>query len=167
MVRGPDGAAGRTRGRVGGGEAVRRSKRRQLRPQLIHGLLIRSKSDGVRRLSVHQRLGLRVPSNSRRRLSAPDAEGWQKVLAHEPPVGCTGPRIALTCLEQRWTPRRILEAPGRCPTTMALFRGRCFRCLARDHKVAYCRHPLRCFRCGCNGHMLKHCPARRSHDSRR
>lgn len=96
VVQGPDGAAARKLGQGGGGVKAARSKRCRPCPQLIHGLPIRSRSDGVRRLPVFQRLGPRVLSTSRRRLSAPDADGWQKVLVRELSEGCAGPRTAPT-----------------------------------------------------------------------
>ncbi|RLN19787.1 hypothetical protein C2845_PM02G43310 [Panicum miliaceum] len=45
--------------------------------------------------------------------------------------------------------------------------GRCFRCLARDHKVAVCRDPPKCFYCSRSGHLYKTCPARRKLQARR
>jgi hypothetical protein len=37
--------------------------------------------------------------------------------------------------------------------------GRCFRCLASDHKVAVCRDPPKCFYCSRSGHLLKDLPS--------
>lgn len=39
--------------------------------------------------------------------------------------------------------------------------GRCFRCLALDHRVAQCRDPIRCLSCRGVGHTSKYCPAHR------
>jgi hypothetical protein len=35
--------------------------------------------------------------------------------------------------------------------------GRCFRCLARDHRIADCRDPFKCLRCFGVGHRARHC----------
>jgi hypothetical protein len=35
--------------------------------------------------------------------------------------------------------------------------GRCFRCLASDHRVAHCRDRLRCILCFEVGHHARHC----------
>ncbi|CAN6247328.1 unnamed protein product [Urochloa humidicola] len=39
-------------------------------------------------------------------------------------------------------------------------RGRCYRCLARDHQVSSCRDYFRCIRCRRSGHRERHCPFR-------
>ncbi|CAN6248136.1 unnamed protein product [Urochloa humidicola] len=39
--------------------------------------------------------------------------------------------------------------------------GRCFICLALDHRAAHCRDPVRCFRCRRSGHKEARCPDRR------
>lgn len=39
-------------------------------------------------------------------------------------------------------------------------RGRCFRCLERDHQVSICREPFRCIRCRRLGHRERFCHAR-------
>lgn len=44
------------------------------------------------------------------------------------------------------------------------FAGRCFRCLATDHRVTQCCDPLRCLKCGGPGHISRSCPSR-SHRS--
>ncbi|KAG0541121.1 hypothetical protein BDA96_03G468800 [Sorghum bicolor] len=41
------------------------------------------------------------------------------------------------------------------------FAGRCFRCLAPDHRVAHCRDPVRCIICHRLGHLSNSCPSRR------
>ncbi|CAL4951887.1 unnamed protein product [Urochloa decumbens] len=38
--------------------------------------------------------------------------------------------------------------------------GRCFNCLARDHRIASCRDPPRCILCSRSGHKAKYCPGR-------
>lgn len=40
--------------------------------------------------------------------------------------------------------------------------GRCFRCLAKDHRRAHCREPIKCLRCKTNGHIARNCPSRSS-----
>lgn len=35
--------------------------------------------------------------------------------------------------------------------------GKCFNCLARDHRAINCRDPPRCFLCLCSGHRARHC----------
>jgi len=42
------------------------------------------------------------------------------------------------------------------------FAGRCFRCLATDHKLAECRDPLCCLACRRSGHLARHCPEKRA-----
>ncbi|KAK1644447.1 hypothetical protein QYE76_062252 [Lolium multiflorum] len=39
-------------------------------------------------------------------------------------------------------------------------RGRCFRCLERDHQVSSCRAPFKCIRCRRPGHRERFCRAR-------
>ncbi|CAO2039669.1 unnamed protein product [Urochloa humidicola] len=39
-------------------------------------------------------------------------------------------------------------------------RGRCFRCLAKDHRLAQCRDPPRCLLCRASGHLARRCPRR-------
>lgn len=39
--------------------------------------------------------------------------------------------------------------------------SRCFRCLARDHKIAQCRDRIRCLQCDGVGHIASQCPSRR------
>jgi hypothetical protein len=35
--------------------------------------------------------------------------------------------------------------------------GRCFVCLAADHRAASCRDPIRCFKCRRSGHRERDC----------
>jgi hypothetical protein len=44
------------------------------------------------------------------------------------------------------------------------FRGKCFRCLAHNHRIAQCRKPPRCISCLGSGHFTRRCraPPRRS-----
>ncbi|BAF09919.1 proline-rich receptor-like protein kinase PERK10 [Oryza sativa Japonica Group] len=48
--------------------------------------------------------------------------------------------------------------------SLRLFRertaGKCFNCLARDHRAARCRDPVRCFRCFRSGHKANSCSRR-------
>jgi len=74
------------------------------------------------RVPTHQRLG------TRRRVSAPDAEGWQ--------LQCRG------VVREGW--QRQL-------------RGRCLNCLSWKHRVATCRLPCRCLRCNGLGHLARAC----------
>ncbi|KAM0918840.1 hypothetical protein ACQ4PT_008583 [Festuca glaucescens] len=39
-------------------------------------------------------------------------------------------------------------------------RGRCFRCLQLDHRVAFCPNPTRCIHCLFFGHIARHCGRR-------
>jgi hypothetical protein len=39
-------------------------------------------------------------------------------------------------------------------------RGRCFRCLERDHQVNTCRKPFKCIHCHCPGRRERFCHAR-------
>ncbi|KXG35743.1 hypothetical protein SORBI_3002G221200 [Sorghum bicolor] len=41
------------------------------------------------------------------------------------------------------------------------FAGKCFRCLASDHRIAHCRDPLRCILCKRSGHSSRTCPSAR------
>jgi hypothetical protein len=45
------------------------------------------------------------------------------------------------------------------PDYKKLFRGKCFRCLASDHKVAHCHDPPRCLNYLGSGHLARHCNA--------
>nr|CAD1822881.1 unnamed protein product [Ananas comosus var. bracteatus] len=52
-------------------------------------------------------------------------------------------------------PRSSPRAPYKLdPRTI---RGRCFRCLGRDHQASRCRDPLRCARCLAVGHKARSC----------
>ncbi|CAN6288127.1 unnamed protein product [Urochloa humidicola] len=46
-------------------------------------------------------------------------------------------------------------------------RGRCYRCLARDHQVSSCRDYFCCIRCRHSGHRERHCPFRSPSPARR
>ncbi|TVU04910.1 hypothetical protein EJB05_48054, partial [Eragrostis curvula] len=49
---------------------------------------------------------------------------------------------------------------GRAPPASGykkLMLGRCFRCLAKDHRVAQCRDPPRCLACWNSGHFARQC----------
>nr|CAD1823021.1 unnamed protein product [Ananas comosus var. bracteatus] len=37
------------------------------------------------------------------------------------------------------------------------FKGRCFRCLGRDHRASHCRDPVRCTTCFKSGHIARAC----------
>lgn len=99
------------------------------------------------RVSVHQRLGPQAPPRWRRRISAPDAEGWREVLPRQ-------------LAEPRPSPpphnpprrRRIPEA----------VRDRCLICLSYNHRLATCRAPLRCLRCHGLRHLARDCKRGRS-----
>lgn len=56
--------------------------------------------------------------------------------------------------------------PGRLQERRAIYlskmRGRCFNCLARDHRVARCRDPTKCWLCFRSGHISSRCPTLKS-----
>lgn len=89
------------------------------------------------RVPVHQRLG------PHRRASAPDDDGWRKVLPRDdqrqPGHGPSRP----TGTEARRLPANL--------------RGRCLNCLAFSHRVATCRLPRRCIRCHEFWHLACDC----------
>ncbi|KAF2923044.1 hypothetical protein DAI22_07g161100 [Oryza sativa Japonica Group] len=58
------------------------------------------------------------------------------------------------------------HAPGRrgalsLEEFRARTRGRCFVCLASDHRASACRDPPRCFTCNRTGHRARHCTSPR------
>jgi hypothetical protein len=99
------------------------------------------------------------------RIMSPNVCGWQDILPRNPPE----PRGSKNLHD-------VAMASGKTPPVMAdrrlsflnnRFRGRCFRCLARDHKVASCHDLPRCLRYSCSGHFSKHCPGRRRPNNHR
>jgi hypothetical protein len=64
--------------------------------------------------------------------------------------------------------RHEANAHSRRPPTAARWafhratEGRCFKCLARDHRAASCRDPVRCLRCRRSGHRAAQCRATES-----
>jgi hypothetical protein len=57
---------------------------------------------------------------------------------------------------------RRRSAPSSCPTTslqafIAATMGRCFNCLARDHRALQCHDPVRCLNCRRSGHRARFC----------
>ena len=71
--------------------------------------------------------------------------------------------------EGRSHPRHGVEEPLPSTNTLKSERslafkqwaqGRCYRCLARDHRVSSCRDLFRCIRCRRPGHRERHCPHR-------
>ncbi|KAF8705744.1 hypothetical protein HU200_030946 [Digitaria exilis] len=54
------------------------------------------------------------------------------------------------------------DTPGdKLPAYKEAFVGRCFRCLASDHRLSQCRDPPRCLACRRSGHFARDCPERR------
>lgn len=51
--------------------------------------------------------------------------------------------------------------PQRCARYLRWMKGRCFNCLARDHKVASCQFPTRCWVCRESWHISYKCPSYR------
>ena len=71
--------------------------------------------------------------------------------------------------EGRSHPRRGVEEPLPSTDTLKSERslafkqwaqGRCYRCLARDHRVSSCQDLFRCICCRRPGHRERHCPHR-------
>jgi hypothetical protein len=80
--------------------------------------------------------------------------GWTPARRRKRPPRLTSPPPPRR--DDRQDRRR--SAPSSRPTTSALqafikaTAGRCFNCLARDHRAPQCRDPVRCFRCRRSGH---------------
>jgi hypothetical protein len=57
--------------------------------------------------------------------------------------------------------QRALALPATTPSMdyKRCFHGRCFRCLAKDHKVVHYRDPPRCLNCFGSGHLARRCKA--------
>nr|CAD1831643.1 unnamed protein product [Ananas comosus var. bracteatus] len=56
--------------------------------------------------------------------------------------------------------RNSIHVAGLCNTRRKKIRnnyGRCFKCLASDHRIADCRDPVRCIRCRKSGHRAYNC----------
>jgi hypothetical protein len=131
----------------------RRRGRWNRRPQLVHGLLLRRVNNRPlpQRVPAHQRLRPRVSCHHC--ASQPNVHGWRDILLRGQPES-----------RRSSNPREVAQAPRKSSVALACFRGHCFQCLARDHKVASYRDPLKCLHCRGSGHLSRHCPARRSLD---
>jgi hypothetical protein len=114
------------------GVGRRRGKRRRPRPQLVLGMAAQPVEG---RILARQCL-------RRRRVFAPDADGWREILRQQatrpataspvPPGPARGGRPA-----SRRPPRQI----------PAELHGKCLNCLSSMHRVATCKLPQRCLRC--------------------
>ncbi|CAN6198765.1 unnamed protein product [Urochloa humidicola] len=90
----------------------------------------------------------------RRDLSPPWEEAKSKRLRHKKSF----PSSSSTSMR---TPQRQPAGDGlrhTQPRYKEAFRGKCFRCLASDHRLAQCRDPPRCLSCRCSGHFARRCP---------
>ncbi|KAL6660501.1 hypothetical protein ACP70R_001536 [Stipagrostis hirtigluma subsp. patula] len=92
--------------------------------------------------------------------SSPDAR-WTKVRKRYWWRKAQSKRLARTSIQRAPHSSR----PGAAAAeSLAIFQektwGRCFRCLARDHRAAHCRDPIRCLRCRRSGHRERDCSSR-------
>ncbi|KAI5006341.1 hypothetical protein ZWY2020_033584 [Hordeum vulgare] len=98
-----------------------------------------------------------APSPGCRLSSSGTDPGWTEVSARKggrPPFDPSVPRE-----------RRALQRPARLqalnagtPPPLYPFRGRCFRCLSKRHRLLDCRDPIHCITCRRAGHIAKRCP---------
>jgi hypothetical protein len=121
---------------VGRGPVRRQRKCSRPCPLLVHGLPARP-VDG--RVPARQRLG------TRRQVSAPNADGWRKIL----------PRQEAGPVDASDEPRRGLGLRAQARKIPVQLRDKCFNCLSYSHRVATCRLPRRCLRCHGFGHLAR------------
>ena len=142
-------------------EGATRPPKPKRRPAKKKGSQPRWRSPAARRgrVPVHLRLGRRVtdgqgaaermparlslghPSTrrGRRRIYAPDADGWREVR-----------REVIAAAQAHRPPRRRRPIPE-------FMRDRCLNCLSYTHKVATCRVPLRCLNFRGYRHLARDC----------
>lgn len=89
-------------------------------------------------------------------------DGWQTVLPRNRQTR-TSSRYRQTGASSRQQPaqglgKREFRSKETEQAYLTTFKeGRCFRCLAKDHKAAQCRDPVRCFKCKGTGHKFGWC----------
>ncbi|CAN6304928.1 unnamed protein product [Urochloa humidicola] len=95
---------------------------------------------------------------------------WRKKFdkpASYPPRHTTASRLPPTAKHNIYPPtaKQHSRRPPTASTTAAraIFhlktQGRCFKCLARDHRSNVCRDPFRCLLCFRSGHKQSRCPS--------
>jgi hypothetical protein len=97
------------------------------------------------RIPARQRLG-------RRRVSAPDADGWREILRQQ------AARPATASPMPPGPARRGRPASCQPPRQIpAELHGKCLNCLSFAHRVATCKLPQRCLRCKGLRHVARDC----------
>jgi hypothetical protein len=92
----------------------------------------------------------------------PDQSGSRWTTVHYKrrlrPAGEALPTSNSKVLSRRPTTSASLKIPRATSGLLASMQDKCFRCLARGHRAAECRDPVKCFKCGRSGHKSWHCP---------
>jgi len=110
--------------------------------------------------SVAPRIPVQLRLGPRSRVSALDADGWRCTLPRSPILPVANQRLRRGGGEARL---QLGVPPGVRPRIFPVdFRGRCFNCLSRTHRVATCRLPRHCLRCHGFGHIARDCKRPRS-----
>lgn len=104
------------------------------------------------RRSQPPRRGSPFTSRPRRRASAPDKDGWQRVLPQRPEQGTQAPRHETLGTQ----PAPAAAAAGARPRPRAVL-DRCLNCLSTAHRVATCTRSPRCFNCRGINHFARDC----------
>uniref|UniRef100_A0A8I6XC83 CCHC-type domain-containing protein n=1 Tax=Hordeum vulgare subsp. vulgare TaxID=112509 RepID=A0A8I6XC83_HORVV len=84
--------------------------------------------------------------------------GWTEVSARRGGRHLLDPSIPQARRVPQRSDRLQTFIVGMSPPPLYLFRGRCFCCLSKRHRLAECRDPIHCITCRRAGHIAKNCP---------